>query len=300
MSKVKIEGHASGSGTLTIQAPDTSSSRTITLPDETGTVSLGVGIDDNADATAITIDSSENVGIGVTPETWENGWTGLQVGGIGAAYASTSASAGSEIALSLNTYINSGGQTSYIITDEASRYRQDSGIHYFQVAASGSADAAISFNTAMTIDNDGIVTKPLQPAFNIGKSVVQTGVTENETIIWDTEIFDIGSNFASNTFTAPVTGKYLMCAEVRWAGLPADAYYSCIDLVTSNRTYGYVGMIAHTGFDATQNYQTANFIAVVDMDASDTAYVRAKPPGAGADTANISPDSSFFSGALIA
>jgi hypothetical protein len=39
MSKVKIAGHASGSGTLTIQAPDTSSSRTITLPDETATLS---------------------------------------------------------------------------------------------------------------------------------------------------------------------------------------------------------------------------------------------------------------------
>jgi len=38
MSKVKIAGHASGSGTLTIQAPDTSSSRTITLPDATGTL----------------------------------------------------------------------------------------------------------------------------------------------------------------------------------------------------------------------------------------------------------------------
>ena len=38
MSKIKIAGHASGSGTLTIQAPDTSSSRTITLPDATGTL----------------------------------------------------------------------------------------------------------------------------------------------------------------------------------------------------------------------------------------------------------------------
>ena len=38
MSKIKIAGNASGSGTLTIQAPDTSSSRTITLPDATGTL----------------------------------------------------------------------------------------------------------------------------------------------------------------------------------------------------------------------------------------------------------------------
>jgi len=66
MSKVKIAGHASGSGTLTIQAPDTSSSRTITLPDETGTLSVGSSIDDNGNATAITIDSDENVEIAST------------------------------------------------------------------------------------------------------------------------------------------------------------------------------------------------------------------------------------------
>jgi hypothetical protein len=119
----------------------------------THTSFTSTGIDDNATSTAITIDASENVGIGVTPETWETGWTGLQVGGLGAAYASTSASAGSEIALSLNTYINSSGQTSYIITDEASRYRQDSGEHYLQVAVSGSADAAITWV-------DGVVIKP--------------------------------------------------------------------------------------------------------------------------------------------
>jgi hypothetical protein len=38
MSKVKIQGSASGSGVLTIQAPTTSTDRTITLPDTTGTL----------------------------------------------------------------------------------------------------------------------------------------------------------------------------------------------------------------------------------------------------------------------
>jgi hypothetical protein len=190
MSKVKIQGHASGTGVLTVTAPNTSTDRTITLPDGTGTLlttdgdgssltgiqsplvegtdylapdgdgsSLtGVGVDgisSSADATAITINSSEDVGIGVTPETWETGWTGLQVGGIGAVYASTTPAAGSECTISLNTYINSSGQKSYILTDEASRYRQDSGIHYFDVASSGTADAAISFTTALEITNDG-------------------------------------------------------------------------------------------------------------------------------------------------
>jgi len=38
MSKVKITGHASGSGVLTVTAPNTSTDRTITLPDSTGTI----------------------------------------------------------------------------------------------------------------------------------------------------------------------------------------------------------------------------------------------------------------------
>ena len=76
MAKVKITGHASGTGVLTVTAPNTSTDRTITLPDATGTLltadgdgssltGVGVsGISSSADATAITIDSSENVGVG--------------------------------------------------------------------------------------------------------------------------------------------------------------------------------------------------------------------------------------------
>jgi len=38
MAKVKITGHASGSGVITVTAPNTSTDRTITLPDSTGTI----------------------------------------------------------------------------------------------------------------------------------------------------------------------------------------------------------------------------------------------------------------------
>jgi hypothetical protein len=38
MSLVKVSGNASGTGTLTIAAPNTNSDRTLTLPDATGTV----------------------------------------------------------------------------------------------------------------------------------------------------------------------------------------------------------------------------------------------------------------------
>ena len=62
MAKVKIQGNASGTGVLTVTAPNTSTDRTITLPDEDVTLGAATpSIDDNGDATAITIDSSEKV-----------------------------------------------------------------------------------------------------------------------------------------------------------------------------------------------------------------------------------------------
>jgi len=71
MSKVKIQGNASGTGVLTVTAPNTSTDRTITLPDSTGTLltadgdgssltGVGVaGISSSADATAITATGAE-------------------------------------------------------------------------------------------------------------------------------------------------------------------------------------------------------------------------------------------------
>ena len=114
------------------------------------------GIDDNATSTAITIDASENVGIGVTPETdWHSSINALQIGVGGSIYGDTtptgnqiSANARATAGSALNGY-------KYIATAKASTYQQYDGAHNFRVAASGSADAAISWNTAMTIDNSG-------------------------------------------------------------------------------------------------------------------------------------------------
>ena len=71
MSDIKIQPSATGSATVTLTAPVSNTARTITLPDSTSTLATttnftSTGIDDNADANAITITSAENVGIGTT------------------------------------------------------------------------------------------------------------------------------------------------------------------------------------------------------------------------------------------
>ena len=45
MSKVAIQGNASGTGTFTIAAPNSNTDRTLTLPDEAGTVLTSAGTD---------------------------------------------------------------------------------------------------------------------------------------------------------------------------------------------------------------------------------------------------------------
>ena len=96
MAKLKVSGSASGTGTITLIAPATSTDRTITLPDESITLGGGVdGIVSTANATAITIDSSEDVKFhhnftsasdGAVNGEWRSDWAGLQVGTTSAHY----------------------------------------------------------------------------------------------------------------------------------------------------------------------------------------------------------------------
>jgi len=101
------------------------------------------------------LDSSGNLGLGVTPESWNTNFTALQVG-TRSTLANTVGGNGEALTLSHN-YYNDGTAERYIATDEASIYSQYAGGHKFRVAPSGTADSAISWTTAMTIANNGEV-----------------------------------------------------------------------------------------------------------------------------------------------
>ena len=70
MSKVKIQGHASGTGVLTVTAPNTSTDRTITLPD--GDVTLG-GAVGGASGVDFNDDVKARFGTGNDLELYHNG-----------------------------------------------------------------------------------------------------------------------------------------------------------------------------------------------------------------------------------
>jgi hypothetical protein len=144
-------------------------------------------------------------------------------------------------------------------------------------------------NTAMIIDGNGHVTMPLQSCFSVTHSVSQTNLTEEQqnTITFGNEIFDINGDFASNTFTAPVTGKYLLTAKLLMAQIDHDGtYYSNITINTSNRNYKNQYSVRDF-FEAQPELWVFTCTCIADMDASDTAVVEFGTYGPGASQEDV-------------
>jgi len=81
----------------------------------------------------------------------------LQLGGNAVIQGKTATGAGKSFRIMQNVYDDASAGLSYISTDEASHYTQVNGTHSFNVAASGSAGAAITFKEAVNIRADGNV-----------------------------------------------------------------------------------------------------------------------------------------------
>ena len=113
------------------------------------------GIDDNADATAITIDSSENVGIGVVPKTWYSASTALEIGSM--SFEDYGVSGANVSVFANNLYRNTSNAYAYKETDFAASYSQYNGEHTFNTAPSGTADSAATLTAVMKIDSSGNV-----------------------------------------------------------------------------------------------------------------------------------------------
>ena len=116
-----------------------------------------------------------------------------------------------------------------------------------------------------------------------------------QTVAFGTEVFDQSANFASNTFTAPVTGKYQLSCSVYVTAVDSASTYYEASIRTSNRNY-FVVIDPDFGQDA--GFWAFTLSVLADMDASDTATVGIVQASGTAQT-DIGT-SSFFSGILVA
>ena len=118
----------------------------------TGVASSGsLVLQTNGTTSAVTIDTAQNVGVGVTPSAW-SAFKALQLpNGV---HLASYTSGVNIMDMGTNYYFN-GSDYIYTNTDYAERYEQRSGQHRWYNAASGTAGNAITFTQAMTLDASG-------------------------------------------------------------------------------------------------------------------------------------------------
>jgi hypothetical protein len=157
---------------------------------------------------------------------------------------------------------------------------------------------------AIVISSDEEVTMPKQPCFSSHNNANDGSVTGDGTVItaeFDVESFDQNADFdaSTDTFKAPVTGRYLLTAQVTLGNISSSHTELDFKIVTSNRTY-------HTYYNPYVSWPTTtvrNLTVIADMDVDDTAYITLKVTGGSKTITNLAEATqwlSWFSGALIA
>lgn len=126
-----------------------------------------------------------------------------------------------------------------------------------------------------------------------------TGDGTNYHIIYDTVIFDQASNYNNSTgvFTAPITGKYQINAQVNFVNVnPTLIVRGQSQLVATSRTmtnnYMNLSLVSNADNQVSFSYST-----LLDMSANDTVYVTMYAQGGSKDV--YAGPEMYFSGYLI-
>jgi len=153
---------------------------------------------------------------------------------------------------------------------------------------------ANSVNTYIVPTATREVTMPLQPAFLAFLSAIDTNVTGASTEYTFgttalTEVYDQNADFNVNgTFTAPVTGRYMVNASLTMAGCTIATFFN-FKIVSSNRTYW--NQVNRAASALNQDLQISSF---VDMDTADTFTITITAGGEAADTIDITGDATIL------
>jgi hypothetical protein len=152
--------------------------------------------DSAAAATRMLIDTSGNLGIGITPSAWLSSYRSLSLG-----YSSNGMFSGGDVQLGLtqNAFLNSDVSWRYTTSNPTSQYIQQSGVHTWRSAPSGTAGNAISWAQTMTLDASGNLF--------VGTTSVLGGVTANLSL-YSTDLQNVNCSVMKNG-TNNTAGAYI-------------------------------------------------------------------------------------------
>ena len=161
-----------------------------------------------------------------------------------------------------------------------------------------------SASVIMRSNTAGQVNLPLQPSFNARPSadiLNQTGDGTVYTIVFDDAFFNVSASYntATGIFTAPVTGKYLLCATISLTNIAAGHTDCRMSIPTSGGSGGVEFFDINPAVTATAggNTLTGSGSGIFLMNAGDTARVNIQVSGATKTITVV--ETSTFSGQLI-
>jgi hypothetical protein len=194
---------------------------------------------DNA-VSAMTIDGSGSVGIGVVPSSWAaNTLDALEIGeSIGVGNLTARVDGINAVGLGLNWYYGGGATNTYVASSFATNYSQEAGTHRWFHAASGTAGAALTFTESMRIaanGNVGIGTSSPTQKFVI--QGISTAASAFSLIVADsvgTDLFNIRNDGAIFTGGGANSPRYLTTATAANLVVETDGY---LYKSTSSRRY---------------------------------------------------------------
>jgi hypothetical protein len=138
----------------------------------------------------------------------------------------------------------------------------------------------------------------VQPKCLVTKSADQDDLTNGTPtlVTFDTEAFDVGSDFAANKFTAPVSGYYVVCGGVEFenATVVADKSYGVM-IYVNGALYNGMRCFSHASHTAWINSVISGIVYLAA-----TSYVQLYAESfAGVNTTDIDKDGTFFSVHLL-
>lgn len=157
----------------------------------------------------------------------------------------------------------------------------------------------VGSNEVMTVNSSGITKFPLTTMFEVRANASQTIGTSGNTkaTLWGTETTDIGGNFASNAFTAPITGHYLSTGMLTFSTMAAGSAIGASYFHTPSGS-GSDSLLKHVYTQATEINITHSVMwtNIVSLDVGDKLQV-AVYQGSGGDE-NIGTASNLGSGSI--
>jgi hypothetical protein len=145
--------------------------------------------DATAAAERMRLNSSGNLGLGVTPSAWGSTKKVLQIGADGTLFYNNT----NDFIMGLNYYTDGSNNNIFIANGIASAYRQNSGIHAWYYSNSGTAGGTPTFTQAMTLDASGNL--------GIGTTSPAKRLDIRQAYTSDTVVFQIGNTNNGNGAT---------------------------------------------------------------------------------------------------